>query len=48
MATSERLVLKQSQIFGGISNEILVILDESTLVNDERYAVSAEDSAFLC
>lgn len=34
MVSSERLVLWRSEIFGGISNEISVILDESTLVRD--------------
>lgn len=34
VVSSERLVLWRSEIFGGISNEISVILDESTLVKD--------------
>lgn len=34
MVSSERLVLWRSEIFGGISNEISVILDESTLLRD--------------
>ena len=36
MVSSERLVLWRSEIFGGISNEISVILDESTLVRDMK------------
>ena len=31
---AERLILWRSQIFGGLSNEISVILDESTLLKD--------------
>jgi hypothetical protein len=31
VVSTERLVLWRSEIYGGISNEISVILDESTL-----------------
>ena len=34
VVSTERLVLWRSQIFGGISNEISVILDQSTLAKD--------------
>lgn len=36
VASTERLVLWRSKIFGGISNEISVLLDQSTLVQDMR------------
>jgi hypothetical protein len=34
VVSSERLVLWRSEIFGGISNEISVLLDQSTLPKD--------------
>lgn len=36
VVSTERLVLWRSEIFGGISNEISVILDESTLPQDMK------------
>ena len=34
VVSTKRLVLWRSEIFGGISNEINVILDQSTLLKD--------------
>jgi hypothetical protein len=34
VVSTEKLVLWRSEIFGGISNEISVILDQSTLPKD--------------
>ncbi len=34
VVSTERLVLWRSEIFGGMSNEISVLLDKSTLVRD--------------
>ena len=36
VVSTERLVLWRSEIFGGISNEVSVILDESTLPQDMK------------
>jgi hypothetical protein len=36
VVSTERLILWQSEIFGGISNEIAIILDESTLPADMK------------
>jgi hypothetical protein len=36
VVSTERLVLWRSEIFGGMSNEISVILDESSLPKDMR------------
>lgn len=36
VVSTKRLVLWRSEIFGGISNEISVILDQSTLLKDMR------------
>ncbi len=36
VVSTERLVLWRSEIFGGISNEISVILDQSTLPRDMK------------
>ena len=36
VVSTERLVLWRSEIFGGISNEISVILDQSTLLRDMK------------
>lgn len=40
MVSTERLILMRSQIFGGISNEISVLLDDSTLPRDLAGSVS--------
>ena len=40
VVSTERLILWRSEIFGGISNEISVLLDESTFASGhERYCV---------
>jgi hypothetical protein len=36
VVSTERLILWRSEIFGGISNEISVLLDESTLPRDMK------------
>lgn len=36
VVSTERLVLWRSEIYGGISNEISVLLDESTLPGDMK------------
>jgi hypothetical protein len=36
VVSSERLVLWHSEIFGGLSNEISVLLDQSTLPADMK------------
>lgn len=36
VVSTERLVLWRSEIFGGMSNEISVVLDESSLPKDMR------------
>jgi hypothetical protein len=36
VVSSERMVLWRSEIFGGISNEISVLLDQSTLPRDMK------------
>jgi hypothetical protein len=36
VVATERLVLWRSEIYGGISNEISVLLDESTLPGDMK------------
>lgn len=36
VVSTERLILWRSEIFGGISNEISVLLDQSTLPEDMK------------
>ena len=47
VVSSERLILWRSEIFGGISNEISVLLDESTLPRDMKGITFGRDSQ-LC
>jgi hypothetical protein len=47
VVSSERLILWRSEVFGGISNEISVLLDESTLPRDMKGITFGRDSQ-LC
>jgi hypothetical protein len=47
VVSSERLVLWRSEIFGGISNEISVILDQSSLLQDMRGLLFCPGAEFI-
>jgi hypothetical protein len=46
--STERLVVWRSEIFGGISNEISVLLDESTLPRDMKGIAFGRGSQLRC
>lgn len=48
VVSTERLILWRSEIFGGISNEIAVILDGSTLPADMKGFAFGFQSQFVC
>ena len=48
VVSTERLVLWRSEIFGGISNEISVLLDESTLPRDMKGIPFGRGSQLRC
>ena len=48
VVSTERLILWRSEIFGGISNEISVLLDESTLPRDMKGIPFGRGSQLRC
>lgn len=46
VVSTERLILWRSEIFGGISNEIAVLLDKSSLPGDMKCASFGSGSQF--
>ncbi len=48
VVSTERLILWRSEIFGGISNEISVLLDESTLPRDMKGIPFGRSSQLRC
>jgi hypothetical protein len=48
VVSTERLVLWRSEIFGGMSNEISVILDQSTLPRDMKGFAFGREAQLFC
>ena len=48
VVSTERLILWRSEIFGGISNEISVLLDESTLPRDMKGIAFGREPKLFC
>ncbi len=48
VVSTERLVLWRSEIFGGISNEISVLLDQSTLPREMKGTAFGREPQLFC